>query len=128
MMKKLILFASILLTLASCKKTVETFKLEGTWHVDSYYENGNDNTTAFKAVYNDYKIKYDASNNYIETYSLAGVKITNAGTWSLSSDGNYLELTNQADNSKRSLHIIEIKASSAKYTESGTKEYHILKD
>lgn len=123
-----VLCASIL-SFSSCKKTVEKLTIVGNWHVDSYSENGADQTTVFKAAYINYKIKFDASNSYIETYTLAGTNITNAGGWVLTNGGSDFELTNQADNSKRYFHIIELNPASASVSEnSGAKEYHLLKD
>jgi len=131
-MKKILLFSAfaiLILSFSSCKKTVVSFTIVGNWNVDSYYENGVDNTTAFKATYVNYKINFDASNNYIETYTAAGINFTNAGPWKLINGGNDIQLTNQSDNTIRNFNIIEIKASSAKISENnGTKRYHLLKN
>ena len=127
-MKKLIFLFAIIVSFSSCKKTVEALTLYGTWQVDSYKENGADKTTVYKATYTNYLIKFDASNNYIETYTLAGSNVTNAGEWKLTNGGSDYELTNQSDNSKRYFHIIELNPASASVSEdSGNKEYHILK-
>lgn len=80
----------------------------------------------FKNIYVNYRIKFDASGNYTETATVLGVNQTNGGPWKLINNGDDLELTNQADNSKRYFHILEIKASSSKVSE-GTHEYHLLK-
>jgi len=45
----------------------------GTWQVDSYKENGADQTTVFLAAFEDYLITFDVANNYIETYTLVCV-------------------------------------------------------
>ena len=59
----------------------------------------------------------------------AGANITNAGAWKLTNGGSDYELTNQSDNSKRYFHIIELNPASASVSEdSGTKEYHLLKN
>lgn len=127
-MKKLIFLLAIVLSIFSCKKTTEALTLLGSWQVDSYTENGVDQTTVFKATYLNYLIKYDASNNYIESYKLGGVNVTNAGEWKLTNGGDDFELTNQADNSKRYFHIVELNASSATVTEdSGNKSYNLRK-
>ncbi len=127
-MKQIIFLLAIVLTVSSCKKTTESLTLLGNWEVDSYSENGVDQTTLFKATYLNYKIKYDASNNYIETYTIAGVNVTNAGEWKITNGGDDFELTNQADNSKRYFHIVELNPSSATITEdSGNKSYNLRK-
>ena len=122
------IFAMILI-FSSCKTTTEALTMIGSWKIDSYYSNGADQTTAFKATYTNYGISFDASGNYIETYTTLGVNVTSAGPWVLINAGSDLQLTNRADNSIRVLHIIEIKTSSSKVSESnGTKEYHLLKN
>jgi hypothetical protein len=127
-MKQLFIICITVLSFASCKKTSEALTLLGTWEVDSYIENGTDQTTLYKATYTDYLIKFDASNNYIETYKVAGANVTNAGEWKLTNGGDDYELTNQADNTKRYYHIIELNPESASVSEdNGTKEYHLLK-
>lgn len=98
----------------------------GTWKVEGYYDNGADQTIVFQNLYVNYKIKFDASGNYLETATVLGSNISNGGPWKLINNGNDLELTNQADNSKRYFHIIEIKASTSKVSE-GTHEYHLRK-
>jgi len=101
----------------------------GTWQVDSYKQDGADNTTIFLATYTNYQIMFDASNNYIETYTFAGANITNAGPWELTNGGDDFELTNQSDGTKRYFQIIELNEESASISEdSGTKEYHLLKN
>lgn len=127
-MKQIIFLLAIMLATSSCKKTAETFTLIGDWEVDSYSENGADQTTIFKAAYVDYMIKYDASNNYIETYKLGGVNTTNAGTWKLTNGGDDFERTNQVDGMKRYFHIVELNPSSATVTEDGgNKSYNLRK-
>lgn len=119
---------AIVLTISSCKKSTLAPTLLGNWEVDSYRENGADQTTIFKATYLNYIIKYDASNNYIETYTTAGINTTNAGEWKLTNGGDDFELTNQADNTKRYFHIVELNPSSATITEdSGNKSYNLRK-
>lgn len=129
-MKKLFLILTIAITLFSCKDKddVESFTILGDWEVDSYRENGQDMTTLFKTTFKNYILKFDASNNYIETYMLFDENITNAGDWELINGGNDLELTSQVDSSKRFLNIVELNSSSATITEdSGSKSYNIRK-
>lgn len=128
-MKQLILICFIVFSFASCKKTDEANTLLGEWRVDSYKENGTDQTTVFKAAYANYLIKFDASNNFIETYTFAGTNVTKAGEWTLTNDGEDYELVSQVDSSTRYFHIIELNPESASVSEeNGTKEYHLLKD
>lgn len=118
----------LLLTFSGCKKTIHSLSMIGTWVVDSYYENGADKTTDFKNVWVNYKIKFDAAGNYIETATVLGVDMTNAGPWKLINNGSDIELTNQSNNSKRYFHIIDLKTYTAKISEdNGAKEYHLLK-
>lgn len=128
-MKKLIFLFAIIISFSSCKKSTTVNTLLGSWRVDSYKENGTDKTTVYLNTYTDYLIKFDASNNYIETYKLAGVNITKAGDWKMTNGGTDYELTNQADSSKRYFHIIELNPQSASVSENnGGKEYHYLKN
>jgi hypothetical protein len=127
-MKQIILMLAIVLTISSCKKADEPQTLLGDWSVDSYMENGQDKTTVYKAAYEDYVIKFDASNNYIETYKFLGNNTTNAGPWKLTNGGEDFELTNQVDNTKRYFHIVELNPSSATITEdNGVKSYNLRK-
>ena len=127
-MKKIILLLIVVVSFTACKKSTEKLTLLGKWEVDSYTENGTDQTTVFKAAFTNYLLMFDASNNYIETYTIAGVNVTKAGSWKLTNNGDDFEMTNQVDNSKRYFHIIELNPASASISEeNGTKEYHILK-
>jgi hypothetical protein len=127
-MKQIILMLAVVLTISSCKKADEPQTLLGEWSIDSYTENGLDKTTVHKALYTNYVLKFDASNNYIETYQYAGVNTTNAGPWKLTNGGEDFELTNQVDNTKRYFHIVELNPSSATVTEdSGAKSYNLRK-
>lgn len=78
-MKKALIVFVVLALVFSCKKAINSLTMIGTWTVDSYYENGTDKTTDFKNLYVNYKIKFDASGNYIETAKVLGADITNAG-------------------------------------------------
>jgi hypothetical protein len=128
-MKQLIIMLLIALAFTSCKKEEEEpLNFIGNWTVDSYEENGVDQTTLFKATYLNYIIKFDAANNYIETYTIGVINFTNAGPWKLTNNGTDLELTNQADNVKRYIKIEELNTSSATITEnSGEKSYNLRK-
>ena len=134
-MKKTIIFSALIITMisaftfSSCKKTVETFDIIGRWSVSSYSLNGADQTTAYKAQYDNYSINFDASKNYVETYTTAGVNTTNAGPWILVNSGADIQLTNSNNSSVRTLHIIKITGTTADLTETnGTQEYHWLKN
>ncbi len=126
-MKYAIIICALALTISSCKKEVTKLTMVGSWTVDSYYENDNDQTTVFKAAYVDYKIVFDGSNYFIETYKFAGINVTNAGQWKLLNDAVDLQMTNQADNSVRTFRILEINPNSSKVTE-GSKRFHLLKN
>lgn len=125
-MKYAIIICALALTISSCNKEETKLTMVGTWTIDSYYENDVDQTTIFKAANEDYKIVYDASNYFIETFKVAGVTTTNAGTWKLTNGEVDLQMTNQADNSVRTLRILEINPESSKLTE-GSKRYHLIK-
>jgi hypothetical protein len=125
-MKYAIIICALALTISSCNKEENKLTMVGTWTIDSYYENDVDQTTIFKAANQDYKIVYDASNYFIETYKTGGVSITNAGTWKLTNGEVDLQMTNQSDNSVRTLRIIEINPESSKLTE-GSKRFHLIK-
>ena len=134
-MKKTIIFSTLIiamittLTFSSCKKTAETFNIIGRWSVSSYSLNGTDQTTAYKAQYANYSINFDASKNYVETYTTASVNVSNAGAWTLVNNGADIQMTNSTNSTIRTLHIISITANTADLTETnGTQEYHWLKN
>ncbi len=130
-MKKIFfLFAAITaLTITSCKQQVEEYNMIGTWKIDSYYENGNDQTTLFKSVFVNYLLTFNISGTYLETYTALGIDVTKGGPWELINNGDDLKLTNQVDSNVRYFHIIEINPNSSKVSEdSGNKEYHLLKN
>ena len=124
----LIMILALFLSLSSCKKAVETFNMIGTWEVDSYTENGVDKTTFFKNTFVDYRIKFDASKNFLETSKVAGVDVTNGGSWKILSGGGSLELTYLSDGSVRVLKTDEIKRTTAIITETaGNKVFNLRK-
>ena len=135
-MKKTIIASTVviamiaLFTFSSCKKTTETFNIIGRWTLSSYSLNGADQTTAYKASHVNYSINFDASKNYIETYTdITGTNISNAGAWTLPNNGSDIQLTNSTNSSTRTLHIIKITGTTADLTETnGTQEYHWLKN
>jgi len=127
-MKKIVFIFAVTASLISCKKTTEALTLLGQWEVESYILDGNDQTTLFKATYENYLLTFYASKNFVETYTVLGVNTTSAGPWIMTNNGNDFELTNQADNVKRYFNIIELNPSSATISEdSGTKEYNLRK-
>jgi len=120
-MKKIVFIFAVTASLISCKKTTEALTLLGQWEVESYILDGNDQTTLFKATYENYLLTFYASKNFVETYTVLGVNNTSAGPWIMTNNGNDFELTNQADNVKRYFNIIELNPSSATISEdSGT--------
>lgn len=123
----IVLFIAVF-SFASCKKAIETFNMIGTWEVANYSENGVDKTTAFKNTFVNYRIKFDASLNYIETSTVAGVDITNGGPWKIQDGGGAIELTNLSDSTTRVLNLIDVKRNSATITETnGGKEFNLRK-
>lgn len=127
-LKKGIFLLAIILSLASCKKAVQTFTILGTWQVDTYTENGVDKTTAWKAIWQNYKIDFDISKDFTETATVSGLPYTNVGKYEMINGGDDIILTNQSDSSVRNYHIIDIKVNSAQYSEAGgTKVYHLSK-
>lgn len=121
-----LLLSAFFFSFSSCKKTIESFRMLGTWEVDNYYVDGSDQTAAFQSFWVDYQIKFEISGDYIETATVASVPLTIEGTWKVADDGNSFELTNNADETKRNFNIIEVKSGNAKISE-GNKEYHLSK-
>jgi hypothetical protein len=75
--------AVALLMLSGCKPFYNKM-IEGTWKVDTYYNNGSDETTAFLLLFGAYNITFYSNGDFIEEY-LAGniLPTTNLGTWEI---------------------------------------------
>jgi len=81
--------------------------IEGTWKVDTYYRNGDDQTTEFFILFADYEITFHSDGEFTETYhALNVVPITNAGTWEIKYTEQKWQLT-LVDESPPRIYAIE---------------------
>jgi hypothetical protein len=73
--------------------TIYKITLQGSWEVDEYYKNGDEDTQAFNLAFGDYVIKFHPDGDFTETYKAMNiVPITNPGTWDIISNGQQLQL------------------------------------
>ena len=81
--------------------------IEGTWKVDTYYRNGEDQTTEFFILFADYEIRFHSDGEFTETYRALNVMpITNAGTWEIKYPEQKWQLT-LVDESPPRIYAIE---------------------
>jgi hypothetical protein len=70
--------------------------LQGSWEVDEYYKNGEENTQAFNLAFGDYVIKFHPDGDFTETYKAMNVlPVTNPGTWEIINNGTQLQLVDE---------------------------------
>jgi hypothetical protein len=96
MIGKKLLFVLLGITLAiTVTGCAEIYKitLQGSWEVDEYYKNGEENTQAFNLAFGDYIIKFHPDGDFTETYKAMNVlPVTNPGTWEIINNGKQLQL------------------------------------
>ena len=95
--KLLFVLLGITLTIAvtGCP-TVYKITLQGSWEVDEYYKNGEENTQAFNLAFGDYVIKFHPDGDFTETYKAMNVlPVTNPGTWEIINNGKQLQLVDE---------------------------------
>ena len=81
--------------------------LQGSWEVDEYYKNGEENTQSFNLAFGDYVIKFHPDGDFTETYKAMNlVSITNPGTWEIINNGGQLRLVDE--NSTRIFGILSV--------------------
>jgi len=81
--------------------------IEGTWEVDAYYRNGEDQTSEFNVLFADYEITFHSDGEFTETFRpLNLVPITNAGTWEIKYNASKWQLT-LVDESQTRIYDIE---------------------
>lgn len=118
----------LVFSFSSCKKDAETFKMAGTWALDSYSENGVDRTAYFKETFVNYRIKFDKGKTFVETATVAGIDINMGGSWKVLSDGGSMELIYSSENAVRVLELVEVKGNSSIIMEHATgKEFCLNK-
>ena len=99
MISKKLLFVLLGITLAitvtSCAG-IYKITLQGSWEVDEYYKNGEENTQAFNLAFGDYVIKFHPDGDFTETYKAMNVlPVTNPGTWEIINNGTQLQLVDE---------------------------------
>jgi hypothetical protein len=99
MISKKLLFVLLGITLAitvtSCAG-IYKITLQGSWEVDEYYKNGEENTQAFNLAFGDYVIKFHPDGYFTETYKAMNVlPVTNPGTWEIINNGKQLQLVDE---------------------------------
>jgi hypothetical protein len=81
--------------------------LQGSWEVDEYYKNGEENTQAFNLAFGDYVIKFHPDGDFTETYKAMNLfPVTNPGTWEIINNGRQLRLVD--DSSTRTFDIFSV--------------------
>ncbi len=89
--------------------TVHKITLQGSWEVDEYYKNGEENTQAFNLAFGDYVIKFHPDGDFTETYKAMNiVPITNPGNWDIMNNGPQLRLQLVDESSTRTFDILSI--------------------
>ena len=106
--KKIFFLLGIILVLAltSCEMVYE-ISLQGSWEIDEYYRNGEDDTQSFHLVFGDYVIKFHPDGDFTETYKAMNLlPVTNPGTWEIINNGGQLRLVDE--NTTRNFDITSV--------------------
>ena len=83
--------------------------IEGTWKVDAYYRDGDDQTSEFNILFADYEITIHADGKFTETFRpLNLAKVTIAGTWELKYNEQQWQLTLVDDTQTRIFDIEKV--------------------
>ena len=110
MIGKKLLFVLLGFTLAiTVTGCAEIYKitLQGSWEVDEYYKNGEENTQTFNLAFGDYVIKFHPDGDFTETYKAMNVlPVTNPGTWEIINNGVQLRLVDES--STRTFDILSV--------------------
>jgi hypothetical protein len=102
-----ILVVGMLMLLISCQQLLYEPLIEGTWEVDEHYSNGVEDTPSFYLIFGDYVITFHPDGDFTETYKLGNiVPVTNPGTWAIITNGDQLQLVDQA--STRTFNIVSL--------------------
>jgi hypothetical protein len=105
--KATILVVGMLVLLTSCKQLLYETQIQGTWEVDEHYSNGVEDTPSFYLLFGDYAITFHPDGDFTETYKLGNiVPVTNPGTWAIITNGDQLQLVDQA--STRTFNIMSL--------------------
>lgn len=78
--------AAALLLSSGCKQQQYEKSVVGTWKVDSWYKNGDDQTTEFLVAFYHYQITFHADGDFTEEYQtsiIIPITITITGTWEI---------------------------------------------
>lgn len=104
-----VLLGMTLITATTGCPTVHKITLQGSWEVDEYYKNGEENTQAFNLAFGDYVIKFHPDGDFTETYKAMNiVPITNPGNWEIMNNGPQLRLQLVDESSTRTFDILSI--------------------
>ena len=100
MIGKKLLFAllgiTLVITVTGCAE-IYKITLQGSWEVDEYYKNGEENTQAFNLAFGDYIIKFHPDGDFTETYKAMNLlPVTNPGTWEIINNGKQLQLVDES--------------------------------
>jgi hypothetical protein len=105
--KATILVVGILVLLTCCTQLLNETQIQGTWEVDEHYSNGVEDTPSFYLFFGDYAITFHPDGAFTEKYKLTNVlPITNSGTWVIISNGDQLQLVDQAPT--RTFNIVSL--------------------
>ena len=125
-MKNFIILLAVLAVFSSgCNKENFIKKLTGTYTVNSYIKDNEDNTNAFKAEKQNYTLEITDNNIFTETYLLNGlVYKKTTGEWQLINSSKDLQMVD-ADNKVRMFNIVKMADKSMTLTK-GNEEYEFI--
>lgn len=135
-----LLIGAFTLVLASCKKYEEgpfisiipkDERMDNTWKVKNYFENGVDKTTEFNNLLQNAVLKIEKSGTYNFSYKAGGLlDYSESGTWRFINNKEDFETTKTTGISSVSTHhILKLKESELWYYDMDNgvkKEYHLV--
>ena len=100
--------AAALLLSSGCKPLYEK-SVVGTWKVDTWYKNGEDQTTAFLVAFDNYRLTFHADGDFTEEYqTLVILPITITGTWEITGKPGAFQLQLTDESQVRIFNIKKI--------------------
>lgn len=118
-------FIAVLFLTTSCNKEQLIKNLVGTFKLNSYIQNNVDKTAEFKASHQDYSLRFEENNVFVESYLLNGQVYTQVtGEWQLINSNKDIQLVD-AQNNVRMFNIKKIDKSSLTLTK-GNEEYKFI--
>lgn len=118
--KILMLSVFALLVMSACSKEKKYIKqINGTWKMDSYRVNGNDETTNFKNVFTNYTINFGENKSFQENW-VTIIPLSKSGNYEFLDNASIIEMRDPNETRRFKINTIEKSKIDVEYTYSGS--------